>query len=131
MRDILSKNEWYIMEALWENPPKVLSEIVESTQGELNWDPNTFGTYIARLVKKGFIRAEKMRGSRSFQYYPAISRRQCVLSESKHMREKMSTDNAMLFMAYMMKESGLTEKNTEELKELIDSLSTNFDNDEE
>ena len=131
MKEILSMSEWYIMEALWANNPLVLSEIVEAVGDNLTWDSRTYGTYVGRLCKKGFIGSKQIRGSRSFHYFPLVSREECIRNESRHIHSKMSRDNAMLFMAYMLKESGLDPENADDLKTLIDRLSDSFEPEQE
>lgn len=120
MSDSLSRYEWVVMEALWENHPMFLSEIMDKLEATLPWKRGTYLTYLKRMCDKGYVGFDEIRGSRS--YYPLVSRKKCVQDESWQMISKMTNDSAKLFLACMIKDSGLNEEDNNELKCLIKKL---------
>ena len=120
MLDALPKHEWIVMEALWEDHPMFLSEIMDSLRHKLPWKRTTYLSYLKRMYEKGYVDFNEIRGNRS--YFPRITRAECVQSESRHMITKMTDDSAKLFLTCMIQDSGLTEKEGAELKRLIDTL---------
>lgn len=61
------------MQVVWEHePPVTTSMVVAAMKQERAWSVQTVGVLMARLLEKGFLRAEKPGKDR--QYYPLISR---------------------------------------------------------
>ena len=120
MLEALSRQEWVVMEALWNKSPMFLSEIMDSLNKTLPWKRGTYLTYMKRICDKGYVDFDEIRGSRS--YYPLVSREKCVQNESQLMVSKMTNDSARLFLACMITDSGLSEESSKELKELIENL---------
>jgi len=120
MEKLPTKYEWLIMETLWKSSPMFLSEIMQDMKTVVNWKQTTFSTYLKKMCEAGFLGYKTISGFR--QYYPLISRAECVKKESRSLREKLSDDSAMMFLACMIRESGLTEKEKRELKIMIDEL---------
>lgn len=120
MKETLSNHEWVIMEALWAHHPLFLSELQERTETQLPWKRSTYMTYLKRMCEKGYIGFEEVRGSRA--YRPLLERGACVDIESRSMLSKMTDDSRRLFLTCMIRESGLTQEDSQDLKQLIDAL---------
>ena len=120
MKETLSKQEWVLMEALWQNNPIFLSEIMEAASSCVDWNRSSYLTYLKRMGDKGLIGYETVRGSR--RYYPLIAREDCIENESNYILSKLTEDSARLLLACMIQKSGLSEKDREELRELIETL---------
>lgn len=115
-----TKQEWQILEALWDKSPMFLSDIVEALGNELPWKPTTFQTYLRRMCNKDLLGSEKVRGS--YSYYPLVGRDECVKNESRFMISKLKGNSAKLFLANMIEESNLDEQDARELRDIIDKL---------
>lgn len=118
-----SKQEWLILEALWDKSPMFLSDIVDVLGSELTWKPTTYQTYLRRMCAKGLLGSEKVRGS--YSYFPLVSRDDCIRNESRFMISKLKGSSAKLFLANMIEESELDEQDARELRDIIDRLSGN------
>ncbi len=129
MKEALTKQEWIIMETLWDKNPLFLSDIMELMKGRVNWTKSTFLTYIKKMMEKGFVGYETIRGSRL--YTPLVSRRRCMENESRFLMARMTEDSTKYFVTNMIKEGSLTEKDRQELKELIENLGINKDTQKE
>ena len=120
MKESLTKQEWIIMETLWNNSPLFLSEIMDAMQDKVNWTKSTYLTYLKKMAEKGYVGFKTIRGSSS--YTPTVSREECMVRESRSLMSRMTEDSAMLFVTNMIRESSLTDEDREELKKLIEEL---------
>jgi predicted transcriptional regulator len=120
MKETLSKHEWVLMEALWSRNPIFLSEIMEATATSVDWNRSSYLTYLKRMTEKGLISYRTVSGNRC--YSPKVAREDCIESESSYILSKLTEDSARLLLASMIQKSGLTEKDREELQELITAL---------
>lgn len=121
MKESLSKQEWIMMETLWQKSPLFLSEIMDAMATSVDWNRSSYLTYLKRMSDKGLIGYETVRGSRS--YFPLIGREDCIESETNYLLSKLTEDSTRLLLASMIQKSGLSEKDRDELQALISSLS--------
>lgn len=125
MEKTLSKSEWAVMSALWKKPKQTISGVIKAMGGHSEWKYNTYVTYIKRMCEKGLIGYEQL--GRDKFYYPLVEQKECILEESKSILQKISGKASKEFLVCMIKESGLSTEDREELKELLDSLSKKGD----
>jgi BlaI family penicillinase repressor len=123
MKETLSKQEWVLMETLWQKNPLFLSEIMDATATSVDWTRSSFLTYLKRMTDKKLIGYKTVRGSRC--YYPLIGRKDCIEKESSYILSKMTEDSSRLLLVSMIQKSGLSEKDREELQALIANLGDN------
>ncbi len=116
----LSRQEWTIMEALWLKGPMFLSQIMDATQGALNWSKSTYSTYLKKMCGSSYLDYETISGNRL--YRPLATREECIRDESRSARSKMTDISAKMFLTCFLKESGLNREDREELQELIQAL---------
>lgn len=121
MKQTLSKNEWILLEALWQRAPLYLSELMEAMQTSVDWNRSSYLTYLKRMTDQGLIGYETVRGSR--RYLPLVRREACVEAESAAVLEKMTAPSAKLFLASMVERCGLSKEDQLELQSLIARLS--------
>ncbi len=121
MKEALTKQEWIIMETLWKRHPMFLSQIMDEMSGAVNWQKSTFSTYMRKLCDSGYVGYETISGNRA--YYPKVEREECVKSESRYMMSKLTDTSAKMFLTCMIKESGLSDEDKEDLQQLIANLS--------
>lgn len=120
MRNTLSKFEWAVMSALWAKPRQTLSGVIETMGEGIGWKYTTYATYVKRMCDKGLIGFEQL--GRDKFYYPIVDKRECVMAESKSVREKIDGRATMEFLIAMIQEGGLSDKDRIELKNLLDKL---------
>jgi BlaI family penicillinase repressor len=117
MKETLSKQEWVLMEALWQRNPMFLSEIMDATDTAVDWNRSSYLTYLKRMADKGLVGYTTVRGSRC--YSPLLRREDCIESESNYILSKLTESSTRLLLASMIQKSGLSEKDRDELQELI------------
>jgi BlaI family penicillinase repressor len=116
----LTTPEWIVMDALWGKEPQVLSEIIESIGDKVDWNYQTYASYLNVLCEKGFAGFKK-RGRNKF-YYPLVEKDSCIEAESKSILQKMSGDSAEKLLLCMIKNTQLSESGQEKLRALIEEL---------
>jgi BlaI family penicillinase repressor len=116
----LTKPEWAVMSALWEKSPLTMSGIIAAMGDKMDWKYNTYATYVKRLCTKGFI-GYNVLGRDNF-YYPAVKKEECIMAESKSLIEKISDRSAKALLVCMLKDAKLSQKDCDELTELIGQL---------
>ena len=121
----LTKPEWAVMSVLWEDSPLYLSEIIERMGDSVDWNYNTYSSYLRKLHEKGHIGFNVQR--RDKQYYPITTKSECTKVESRELLQKIQRNTAKEFLVCMIKDSKLSKQESEELKELIDELSRKGD----
>lgn len=121
MKESLSKQEWIIMETLWQGSPMFLSDIMLAMARSVDWNRSSYLTYLKRMSDKGLIGYNTVRGSRS--YFPLVGREDCIENESNYILSKLTENGTRLLLASMIQKSGLSNKDRDELQELIKKLS--------
>ena len=120
MKKSLSKAEWAVMSAIWENPNQTMSGIIETMGNQMDWKYNTYVSYVGRLCEKGFAGYKRL-GRDNF-YYPLVEKEQCFMEESKDLLDRFSSHSAKDLLVYMIRDSDLSAQDRDELKALLDDL---------
>jgi BlaI family penicillinase repressor len=125
MKETLTYPEWMVMSALWDKQPQTLSEVIGTMGSTMDWSYRTYASYLRKLSEKGFVGIEA-RGRDNF-YYPLVGKDECIRAESRGLLRKVSEKSAKELLVCMIEESGLTPKDHEELKALLDELAKGGD----
>jgi BlaI family penicillinase repressor len=120
MQGTLTKPEWAVMTALWERSPQTLSGVIETMKGRLSWNYRTYASYLRKLCEKGLVGYEA-RGRDNY-YYPLAERGQCILRESRDLLQKVTENSTKELLVCLIRESGLSAKDQEELARLLEEL---------
>lgn len=121
-KDTLTSSEWIVMEALWSSKESmVLSEIIDAIGNKVEWNYQTYASYLKILCEKDFISFRK-RGRNKF-YYPLIEKEACIKAEGENILNKMNLDTAESLLLYMLKSTIISNRGQQELIELIEELS--------
>jgi BlaI family transcriptional regulator, penicillinase repressor len=114
----ISDAEWRVMKTLWEKSPRTAREVVEALATETTWKPKTIHTLLARLVKKGALKAEKE--TREYQFLPLVRSDECQRQESLSFLERVFDGDVAPFLACFVRDNKLTKAEIEELKKILD-----------
>lgn len=113
----LSKTEEKLMELIWRNEKVFLKDLIDSYP-----DPkpasSTIATLLKRMQDKGFV-GYKLYGN-SREYYPLVNKSDYFSKQVKVIIKNYFSDSALQFASFFTATSSLTEKELEELKEIID-----------
>ena len=119
----ISDSEWQIMRAIWEKPNMTLKEIAESTK-DCGWSYTTIRTMVNRLCDKGIICADKSICN-NFKYYAVVLEEECKIKEVKSFLNKVFDGSASLLVSMLAKDSKLSDKEQEELMNIISKMDKN------
>ncbi|AFM41691.1 putative transcriptional regulator [Desulfosporosinus acidiphilus SJ4] len=114
----ISDAEWLVMRVLWQESPLTASLVIEQLKSNTRWSPKTIQTLITRLVKKRALGVNKVLGLN--HYYPLISEEECMREETNSFLQKVYGGSLQLLLANFVKNESLSEKDIQELKNLLD-----------
>ena len=113
----ISKTEFEVLEALWQQSPASANEIIERLNAEKTWHEKTVKTLLNRLVKKQAIGFTKEQ--RRYLYHPLIEREQYTQQESLSFIQRLFSGRLSPLVAGFAKQKQLKREDIDELKQLI------------
>lgn len=114
---ILQQSDRYIMEKLWEESPRTITQLYHELKEEQGWSKSTVNTLLTRMVEKGIIYYEE--GDKARQYYPAIKREDAAVAETESLLQRVYKGSVGMMMNTMLKESAFSQEEIEELYEIL------------
>ena len=110
--------EWRVMEVLWTRSPLSSAEIIAELLASTGWKANTVRTLLARLVRKGAIKAS---GDASRYFYQArFSREEYVSEVSESFLERVFRGAAEPLLLHFAGKAQLSRKKIAELRRLLE-----------
>ena len=113
----LSNYEWKIMNLIWEEEPRTITQLTKALTDETGWSKHTVITYLKRLEAKGAVRYEE--GERAKLFFADISRKETQLQEIDSFLNKAFSGSLGLMVKTMIKDEKLSEKEIEELEDML------------
>ncbi len=110
----LSNSDYRFMTIVWEHAPVGSGELVKLCAGRLGWKKSTTYTEIKRLCDKGVLKNENA------VVEPLISREEAQKQESDAFVERTFSGSLPGFLAAFLGGKKLSDREAEELKNLID-----------
>jgi len=113
----LTRAEWAIIQAVWDNQPCAAPTVRESLAGEKGWSYSTVKTMMDRMAAKGLLKTERIRNL--ILYRSAITRRQAQQSEVMR-TVKRAFDGAFTpMMQFLLDNTKLSKSELSELEAMI------------
>ena len=78
----LSDSEWKLMNRLWEQSPRTITELTAAVREETGWSKNTVITMLSRLEAKGAVTHDE--GGRAKRYAPLLRREDAARAETEN-----------------------------------------------
>lgn len=113
----ISKTEFEVLEAIWQEHPASAQQIIERLNEQKPWHEKTVKTLLNRMVKKEAISFEKVQ--RSYFYSPLFAREEYTYKESKSLLERMFSGRLSPLVSHFVKSDDLSKDDIDELKALI------------
>ncbi len=113
----VSDSELELLKIIWSgrDSTAMYAEIADSLEKKgLVWTKNTIITLLSRLVKKDFLRVQKI-GHRN-QYIAIVSEEQYKTAQAQSLIEKVYAGNAKGLVCTLIQEALLSSEEYEELK---------------
>ncbi len=118
MKINLSDSEWKLMNCLWSQSPRTITELTAALKAATGWSKNTVITMLSRLEAKGAVHHEE--GARAKRYFPAIDRRDAARAETESFLGKVYGGSLGLMMSAMVESRQLTEADIAELSAILE-----------
>ena len=121
----LNNSEWRVMEALWEEQPKTLMQLVHEMKEKQGWSKSTTNTMLRRMQEKGYIRYEE--GEKARLYVTDVKREAVVLKETESFLKRTYGGSFGMLMSTFVENHSLTEEDIEEMREILHKAEQNVD----
>lgn len=116
MEDLkLCDSEYRFMMIVWEMAPVKSGELVKAAQEKLGWKKSTTYTVIKKLSERGFLKNEDT------VVTALVEKDRCQAVESDYFVERTFDGSLPKFIAAFLGGRTISEKEAEEIKQLIDS----------
>ena len=115
----ITESEWKVLEILWDKPGSLIGEI-RYALSQSGWSYSTIKTLVARLVRKGAIKVEDSQEGK--RYYPAVDEDKSRREETMHFIDRIYNGSVRMLFSNLVKTTNLSDKEAEELMELIDKM---------
>jgi BlaI family penicillinase repressor len=120
----ISDAEWEVMKAIWDAPPPgelTAGEVVQRLEASgTRWKPRTIKTLLARLVRKGAVRAHDDPGARGYLYRAAVTREACSRHEIRSFLSRVFDGAVAPAMLHFLEGAKLSRAEIDELRKLLD-----------
>lgn len=109
----LTDAEWKVMELLWENSPRTITQLTAELKPQTGWTKGTVIKFLDRIQNKGGIRYDE--GIKARQYVPCVSREEASLHETEGFLNKVYGGNFSLLVNTMAAGGKLKREEIDEL----------------
>lgn len=113
----ISESEWEILSVLWRKAPLTAAQVL-ALLPEKTWKLNTVRTFLARLEKKGAVRAQE-RADSAKGFLPAVSREACVRQESDTFLARVFEGGTAALLLHFAKSKRLSAAEMAELEAIL------------
>lgn len=114
----LSAGEWKLMNQLWQNAPRTITQLVADLAEDTGWSKNTIITMLNRLEAKGAVRHEK--GGRAKEYYPAVEKAGVALRETESLLDRIYGGSLGLLVNAFVEQKGISESERAQLLKILE-----------
>lgn len=113
----LSPSEWRVMEELWNNPPRTITQLTAGLEEETGWSKHTIISFLNRMERKGAVTYQAEGRARA--YFPAYPREEATMEETERFLGRVFGGSIGLMVSSMVETQALSE---EDIGELLDIL---------
>ncbi|MNK60817.1 Methicillin resistance regulatory protein MecI [compost metagenome] len=113
----LTKAEERIMQVLWKLQKAFVKDIIDELDDEPKPPYNTISSIVRLLEKKGYVNYKAY--GKTYEYFPAITKDQYAKTTFSKLFSGYFDNSPASLLSFMVKEEKLSEKDIEEIKQLI------------
>jgi len=114
----LSETEWYVLESLWADSPKIGSQIVADLSEKRGWSRSTTLTMLRRMTEKKLIVCDDSGKMKS--YTPLVAREEAVKKETESFLDRVYQGSVSMLLNGFVEKQKLTSKEIDELRQILD-----------
>jgi len=116
----LTEPEWLVMNALWNNHPATVKDIVAQLSGRASWAYTTVKTMLDRLTEKKAVRKKKQ-GITGF-YEPILTRQQARSTALRTVLDHAFDGAFGPMMHFLVEDQKLSPKQRRELIAILETI---------
>ena len=116
-KQVLTQQEWLVMEVLWKEPATLMELVRILEQDPPGWAKSTTATMIRRMEAKGLIAHDTQGRAKVFR--AAIDKQAAALAETRSLLDRAFSGSLGLLVNTMVREQKISQV---ELQELYDIL---------
>ena len=116
----ISDAEVVILQQLWAESPLAAQEIIERLKRHGTVHPKTIKTLINRLLNKGALKFKEE--NRKYLYIPVVKKADFYRLKTESFLDKFFDGELSPLVTFFSSQKKLSEKQIEELKQLVDKL---------
>lgn len=117
MKAKISDAEWKIMEVLWEEAPRTITEITKDLKEKTGWTKHTVISLLKRLEEKGAVYYEE--GDRAKRYFPDLQKGDAAMQETEEFLDKVYHGKMGLMLNAMVQQNALSQEDLDELYAIL------------
>lgn len=113
----LNNSEWCVMEALWQEQPRTLMQLVRRMKERQGWSKSTTSTVLRRMQEKGYIRYTE--GEKARLYFTELERNAVVIRETETFLNRTFGGSLGMLVNAFAENHRLSETDLEELRRIL------------
>jgi predicted transcriptional regulator len=121
----ISKSELVVLQALWDESPLTVGQIIDRVQATVDWHYNTIKTLLGRLLEKEAV--HRYRDGRRFFYEPILSREEVVDTEAEGLLQRFFEGSVPQMVAHFAEGKKLTKTEVREIEAVLRRLKKDAD----
>lgn len=114
----IGEAELEIMKVVWKANAPIGSAAIGEAVEEKGWKRTTIATFLARLVEKGALYAE--RRGKAWYYTPRLTAKEYKKSQVKHLITNLFDGSAQNLVASLFEEEAFSDKDIQELRAIFE-----------
>lgn len=118
MKINLSDSEWKLMNCLWSQSPRTITELTAALKAATGWSKNTVITMLSRLEAKGAVSYQS--NGRAKAYSPVLRQGEAVKREMNQFLDKVFDGRLGVMLNAVMDSRPLTQEDLEELSAILE-----------
>ena len=113
----LSDNEWKLMNLLWADAPRTITELVYQLKEDTGWSKHTVISMLSGLEARGAVRHEE--GALAKQFYPDIDPEGTKIRETQSFLERLYNGSLGLMLNTLVQEREISKEEIDELYAIL------------
>ena len=118
MKTELSDGEWVLMNRLWQDAPKTITQLTAALKPETGWSKHTVISMLSRLEGKGAVSWRDSGWAK--EYYPLLLRGDAARRETRHFLDKVYGGRLGLMLNAMVDTQALSQQEIAELSAILE-----------
>lgn len=116
----LSENEWYIMQALWDNPGATLRDLCDTFSSDRGWTKHAISSFLKRMLEKGAVAVNESGKLR--RYFAVWSKEDTIRKETHSILNRVYQGDLLLMVSNAVQQQELTQEEVQQLKDMLDAI---------